>query len=127
MFVAVLAVLLFSIAGVFWFVDDEDVRKKVLNWLDMLVPFVLGAGSGGAAGALSMGAGSDPNLLGGYGPHLTYQIGTAVICLIVSIALMIARSKPGGVREKLLGYISAVLPFLLGLGAGGGGALLMLG
>lgn len=127
--VLVVTVVLIAIVVMFRGAQDADLQKKLLEWVDKLVPFILGAGSGGAAGGALVVARADPSLIGGGATDLTWPLAVAVSGVVIAIATMVGSARTVEIRDKLVGYFSAVFPFVLGLfaGAGAGVGVVFLG
>lgn len=112
----VIAVLLIAIAIMFHRTDDAEFQMTLLGLVDRIIPFVLGAGTGYAAGtglAISSGKGGTADFRE-LASNWTGPLTGAVVVMIIVIAFMVGDAVTVDVRDKLVGYIGDVAPFVVG-------------
>jgi uncharacterized membrane protein len=124
--VVVIGLVLAAIVVMFGLSDDPSMQTRLLGYLDTVVPFVVGAGAGAAAGG-SVGflKGARPKLrasasetAGALGTDWTWPLVVLIGLVLAAIVTMFGLTHDAAMRSKLLGYFDAVVPFVVGAGAG---------
>ena len=104
--------VLLAILIMFWGATEPEVQLTLLGWLDRVIPFIVGAGAGGTAGAGWAYGGRR------FAVDWSWPLAVAVFLAVIAIALMVGQALNGDIRDKLLGYFTSIIPFVVGAGAG---------
>jgi uncharacterized membrane protein len=118
----VIGLVLAAIVVMFGLTDDPAMQTTVLGYLDAVVPFVVGAGAGAAAGG-SVGflKGAQAKLgAGALGTDWTWPLVVVIGLVLAAIVAMFGLTDDASIQTKLLGYFDAVVPFVVGAAIGGG-------
>ncbi len=116
--VFVIVGVLIAILIVFWRTTDPALQAQMLGWLDLIVPFIVGAGSGGAAGSILILRSKDAAGARRLAIDWSWPLAVIVIVVVIAIALMVGEAATDEIRDKLLGYFTSILPFVVGTGVG---------
>jgi hypothetical protein len=116
--VTVVGVLLLAIWIMFIRATEPELQVRLLGWLDQIIPFVVGAAAGGAAGAGLTLLADDRGKQRRLAVDWTWPLAVAVSLVILAIGLMVGDALNGEIRDKLLSYFTSVIPFVVGTGAG---------
>ncbi len=112
-------VLVGVIAGMFWLTDDAALEGTLLSTFDALVSFVVGGGAG-------LASGTGLGVLARYRAvqnqpapsDLTWPLVMALSVVLLAMLAMFAGTGDPSLREQIVGYAKAILPFVVGAGAG---------
>ena len=116
----VVGIVLGAIVVMFGLTADPAMQSRLLGYLDAIVPFVVGAGAGAAAGGsfLFLKGVQQKLSLDMLVTDWTWPLVLVVGLVVAAIVAMFGLTDDAAIRDRLLGYFDAVLPFIVGAGAG---------